>query len=189
MLPRFEQSGFPGQSGVWQPSPVHPLSHTQWCVALLHCPCPLQSLPIPGQPGFSQNVPRHPLTHLHSPFTTFPCSEHSLSQPTPTYPGSQTQFPLSMGNCFPWTQGLLHDGPIQPAVQLRQAGGFRVLLHTPRPKQSGEPGQSGISQLFPVQPLNNKSVRLFPAALILTLQLCLITINLQNNWIISFYKH
>lgn len=151
-LPLLAQLGFPGQSGIWQPSPVQPFVQVHLCVALLHLPWPEQSVPFPGHPGFSQYVPRHPTSHWQMSVTILPCSEHSLSQPTPTHPGSQTQVPLFIGTCWPFVQGSLQAGPIHPFVQFWHLGGSNEELHMPRRKQLGVPGQSGISQPIPAQP-------------------------------------
>lgn len=38
VLPRFAQSGLPGQSGISQPSPLQPFRQSHSCVAPLHSP-------------------------------------------------------------------------------------------------------------------------------------------------------
>ena len=157
-VPTPLQSGVPGQSGMSQPSPTQPGLQRQACSSALQRPWPEQLSPTPGQPLTSHRSPHHASSHTHAPFSQVPWLLHSTSQfgPLKHTSGSHTQMPESIGNCVPLTQGMSQADPIQPSSQFVHSGGSCRPRQSPRPWQSGSPGQSGTWQPDPIQPASHE---------------------------------
>lgn len=88
-----------GDKGEPMVGPCQPPSHSQ--TSSLHCPWPLQAMPVFGsrlQVGISQKSPRHPLSHMHVPFPHLPwppqpCSHRFIPHALPCHDLSHRHLP------------------------------------------------------------------------------------------------